>query len=107
MNEVVVHFARDHMEAEVAVSAIRTARLHPRVALDNNLGLGAGLTSNSGRRVVFVPADEEQRAHDVLDEPRLEETEDNPLLRLVIIVAVIVGLLLATPFVAQVCYPAG
>jgi hypothetical protein len=102
MNEVAVHFARDHMDAEVALSALRAARLHPRVALDSTLG--GGLTSNTGRRVIFVPAAEEQRAREVLDEQPLEEPEDNPVLRMVIIVALIVGLLLATPFVAQVCY---
>jgi hypothetical protein len=31
------------------------------------------------------------------------EHGDNPVLRLVVIVALIAGLLLATPFVAQVC----
>jgi hypothetical protein len=101
MKEVAVHFARDHMDAEVAVSALRAARLHPRIALDNTLG--GGLTSSTGRRVVFVPAEEEDRARDVLDEQPLEEPEDNPVLRLVIIVALITGLLLATPFVAQAC----
>ena len=101
MNEVAVHFARDHMDAEVAVSALRAARLHPRVALDNSLG--GSLTTNTGRRVVFVPAAEEQRAREVLDEPALEEPEDNPVLRLFVIVALIAGLLLATPFVAQAC----
>ena len=60
MNEVAVHFARDHMDAEVAVSALRAARLHPRIALDNTLG--GGLTSSTGRRVIFVPAEEEERA---------------------------------------------
>jgi hypothetical protein len=90
------------MDAEVALSALRAARLHPRVALDSTLG--GGLTSNTGRRVIFVPAAEEQRAREVLDEQPLEEPEDNPVLRMVIIVALIVGLLLATPFVAQVCY---
>jgi len=102
MKEVAVHFARDHMDAEVAVSALRAARLHPRIALDNTLG--GGLTSSTGRRVIFVPAEEEQRARDVLDERPLEETEDNPVLRMVVIVALITGLLLATPFVAQACY---
>ena len=101
MNEVAVHFARDHMDAEVAVSALRAARLHPRIALDNTMG--GGLTSNTGRRVIFVPASEEDRAREVLEEAPLEEPEDNPVLRMVVIVAVIVGLLLATPFVAQVC----
>jgi hypothetical protein len=101
MSEVAVHFARDHMDAEVAVSALRAARLHPRIALDNTLG--GGLTSNTGRRVIFVPAAEEERAREVLEEPRLEEPEDNPVLRMVVIVALIVGLLLATPFVAQAC----
>jgi hypothetical protein len=90
------------MDAEVAVSALRAARLHPRIALDTTLG--GGLTSNTGRRVIFVPAEEEDRARDVLDEQPLEEPEDNPVLRMIVIVAIIVGLLLATPFVAQVCY---
>jgi hypothetical protein len=102
MTEVAVHFARDHMDAEVAVSALRAARLHPRIALDNTLG--GSLTSNTGRRVIFVPAAEEERAREVLDEEGPQETEDNPVLRLVVIVTLIVGLLLATPFVAQVCY---
>jgi hypothetical protein len=104
MKEVAVHFARDHVDAEVAVSALRAARLHPRIALDTTLG--GGLTSNTGRRVIFVPAEEEERARDVLDEQPLEEPEDNPVLRMVIIVALITGLLLATPFVAQACYGA-
>jgi len=102
MNEVAVHFARDHMDAEVAVSALRAARLHPRIALDNTLG--GGLTSSTGRRVIFVPAEEEERARDVLDERPPQEAEDNPVLRMVVIVALIAGLLLATPFVAQACY---
>jgi len=104
VNEVAVHFARDHMDAQVAASALRAAGLHPRIALDDTLGLGAGLTSNTGRRVLFVPAEEEERAREILEEPRLEEREDNPVLRMVVIVAIITGLLLATPFVAQVCY---
>jgi hypothetical protein len=104
VNEVAVHFALNHMDAEVAASALRAAGLHPRIALDTTFGLAAGLTSNSGRRVVFVRADEERQAREVLQEPRLEEPEDNPVLRMVVIVALIVGLLLATPFVAQACY---
>ena len=40
----------------------------------------------------------------MLAEPSVDEPEDNPVLRLVVIVALIVGLLLATPFVAQACY---
>ena len=102
MNDVAVHFARDHMDAEVAVSALRAARLHPRIALDSTLG--GGLTSSTGRRVIFVPAEEEERARDVLDERPPQEAEDNPVLRMVVIVALITGLLLATPFVAQACY---
>jgi len=39
-----------------------------------------------------------------LGEPLREEPNDNPILRLVVVVAVITGLLLATPFVAQACY---
>jgi hypothetical protein len=101
MSEVAVHFARDHMDAEVAVSALRAARLHPRIALDTTMG--GSLTSNTGRRVIFVPAEEEESAREVLDEQPLEAPEDNPVLRLAVIVALIVGLLLATPFVAQVC----
>lgn len=103
MNEVAVHFPENHMEAEVAASALRAAGLHPRVALDTTLGLGAGLTTNSGGRVVYVPAPEETRARRILDEREYVEPEDNPIRRLVIIVAIITGLLLSTPFVAQVC----
>jgi hypothetical protein len=106
VNEVAVHFALNHMDAEVAASALRAAGLHPRIALDTTFGVAAGLISNSGRRVVFVRADEERQAREVLQEPRLEEPEDNPVLRMVVIVALIVGLLLATPFIAQVCYRA-
>jgi hypothetical protein len=56
-----------------------------------------------GRFAILVPEREAARARDILDEPIHEEPEDNPVLRLVIIVAIITGLLLATPFVAQVC----
>lgn len=107
MNEVAVHFAANGTDADVAASALRAAGLHPRIALDTTFGLAAGLTSNSGRRVIFVPATEEEDAREVLQEPRLEERDDNPVLRMVVIVALIVGLLLATPFVAQVCYGPG
>jgi hypothetical protein len=103
MNDVAVHFAPNGTDAEVAASALRAAGLHPRIALDTTFGLAAGLTSNSGRRVIFVPATEEEEAREVLHEPRLKEPEDNPILRLVVIVALIAGLLLATPFVAQAC----
>ena len=40
----------------------------------------------------------------VLDEPVMDEREDNPILRMVTIVVLISALLLATPFVAQACY---
>jgi len=107
VNEVAVHFAVNHMEAEVASSALRAAGLHPRIALDTTLGLAAGLTSNTGRRVIYVPTEEEKEARDVLQEPAIDEPEDNPVLRMVVIVAIITGLLLATPFVAQVCSAPG
>ena len=104
MNEVAVHFAANGTDADVAASALRAAGLQPRIALDTTFGLAAGLISNSGRRVIFVPAAEEEEAREVLQEPRLEEPQDNPVLRMIVIVALIVGLLLATPFVAQACY---
>jgi hypothetical protein len=104
MKEVGVHFAANQMNAEVACSALRAAGLHPRIALDTTIGLAAGLTSNTGRRVIYVPAEEEKEARDVLQEPATLEPESNPVLRLVVIVTIITGLLLATPFVAQVCY---
>ena len=107
MKEVGVHFAANQMDAEVASSALRAAGLHPRIALDATLGLAGGLTSSTGRRVIYVPEEEEKAARDVLQEPALEEPEDNPLLRMVVIVAIITGLLLATPFVAQVCSAPG
>ena len=65
-----------------------------------------GITTSVGRRVVYVPAEERRRAQEILEEPVREEPEDNPILRMIVIVAIIVGLLLATPFVAQACYPA-
>jgi hypothetical protein len=105
VNEVAVHFAMNGTDADVAASALRAAGLHPRIALDTAFGLGAGLTSNSGRRVIYVPAAEERDAREVLQEPAQEEPEDNPVLRMIVIVAIIVGLLFATPFVAQACYP--
>jgi hypothetical protein len=107
VSEVAVHFALNHTDAEVAASALRANGLHPRIALDTTLGLADGITTNSGRRVVYVRAEEEEEAREVLDEPRLEEPEDNPVLRMIVIVALIVGLLLATPFVAQACYGGG
>ena len=103
MSDVAIYFARDRMDADVAASALRAARLHPRIALDTPFGQG-GITTNTGRRVVYVPASEEGRARGVLQEPRVEETEDNPLLRLGVIAALIVGFLAATAFVAQACY---
>jgi hypothetical protein len=105
MNEVAVHFAVDHMDAEVAASALRAAGLHPRIVLDNSIGGVTGITPNIGRRVVYVPAVERRRAQEILEEPVREEPEDNPVLRMVVIVALITGLLLATPFVAQACSP--
>ena len=105
MNEVAVHFARDRVDAEVAASALRAERLHPRIAPDiTSSRFGAGGVTTAGRWLVYVPELEERQAREILDEPVREEREDNPVLRLVIIVALIVGLLLATPFVAQACY---
>jgi len=104
MNDVAVHFARDRVGAEVAASALRAGKLHPRIARDDaNPWVSSG-GAGIGRHVVLVPEDEERRAREILEEPALEEPEDNPVLRLLVIVAIIVGLLLATPFVAQVCY---
>jgi hypothetical protein len=103
MNEVAVHFAPNQIDAEVTVSALRAHHLHPRVARDDAmLGVAGGLSV--GRFVVLVPESEAARARAVLDEPVREEPEDNPVLRLAVIVAIVVGLLLATPFVSQVCY---
>lgn len=102
MNEVAVHFAPNQVEAEVAASALRAYDLHPRVARDDAL-LGIAGTVSVGRFVIFVPSREAARARAVLSEPVHPEHEDNPVLRLVVIVALIAGLLLATPFVAQAC----
>ncbi len=102
MSDVAVAFARDQVEAEVVASALRVERLHPRIALDTPL-TGGGLISSTGRRVVYVPEDEAAKAREILDETEPEEPQDNPVLRLVIIVAIITGLLLATPFVSGIC----
>jgi len=104
MNEVAVHFAPNQMEAEVAASALRADDLHPRVARDDAM-LGVAGSLSVGRFVIFVPSGEAVRARAVLSEPVHPEHEDNPILRLVVIVALITGLLLATPFVAQACSP--
>jgi len=103
MNEVAVHFARDRVDAEVAASALRAAKLHPRIARDDASPLVSSGGANVGRHVVYVPEIEERIAREVLEEPEVEVPEDNPILRLIVIVALITGLLLATPFVAQVC----
>ena len=106
MNEVAVHFSPNQVDAEVASSALRAHDLHPRVARDDAmLGVAGGLSA--GRFVVYVPEREGARARAVLRDPESPEPEDNPVLRLVVIVVVIAGLLLATPFVAQVCYRPG
>ena len=57
--------------------------------------------SLAGFSVVLVPEDEATRARAVLREPAGEEPHDNPVVRLIVIVALITGLLLATPFVAR------
>ena len=102
MNEVAIHFAPNQVAAEVAVSALRASNLHPRMARDDPmLGVTGGMSV--GRFVVYVPEREAARARAVLREPIPKEREDNPVLRLVVIVAVIAGLLLTTPFIAQVC----
>ena len=57
MNEVAVHFAANQVDAEVAASALRAARLRPRVARDDAmLGVAGGLSV--GRFVVLVPEDQ-------------------------------------------------
>ena len=66
--------------------------------------LGVAGQMSVGRFVVFVPEEQAARARDVLGEPLRVEPDDNPILRLIVVVAIITGLLLATPFVAQACY---
>ena len=95
------------MDAQVAASALRAAGLHPRIVLDNSFGGVTGMTTSVGRRVVYVPVEERRRAQEVLEEPVREDAEDNPVLRMIVIVLIIVGLLFATPFVAQACYAPG
>lgn len=105
MSDVVVHFAIDRMNAEVAASALRAERLHPRIAPDTTPShFGAAGRTTAGRWLVYVPDDEEQAAREILEEPEYEEPEQKPVLRMVTIVAIIVGLLMATPFVAQACF---
>jgi hypothetical protein len=102
VNEVAVHFSPNQVDAEVAATTLRAYNLHPRVIRDDGmLGVAGGMSV--GRFAILVPEREAAQARTVLDEPIREEREDNPVVRLVIIVAIITGLLLATPFVAQVC----
>jgi hypothetical protein len=103
MNEVAVHFAPNQVDAEVAASALRAAHLRPRVARDDAM-LGVAGQMSVGRFVVFVPEEQAARARDVLGEPLRVEPDDNPILRLIVVVALITGLVLATLFVAQACY---
>jgi hypothetical protein len=105
VTDVIVHHAIDQMDAEVAASALRAERLHPRIAPDITASrFGAAGVTTAGRWLVYVPEREAEQAREILEEQRPEDREDNPVLRLVVIVAIITGLLLATPFVAQVCY---
>jgi len=53
-----------------------------------------------------VPEDEATRARAVLRESAGEEPHDNPVVRLIVVVALVTGLLLATPFVARACFGA-
>ena len=93
MSEVVVHFAAEtHVDRSIADADITASRF------------GAQGVTTAGRWLVFVPGREERAAREVLDEPAAEAPEDNPVLRLVVIVGLITALLLATPFVAQACY---
>jgi hypothetical protein len=105
VNEVAVHFAPNRVDAEVAASALRAERLHPRIAPDQTgLRFPGGSPTSGGRWLVYVPDHEEGQAREILDEPVPDEPQDNPILRMVVIAALITGLLLATPFVAEVCY---
>jgi len=105
VNEVAVHFAENRMDAEVAASALRAEHLHPRIGSDpSGQRLSGGGTTSAGRWLVYVPEREAPQAREILDEPHYAEPDDNPVLRTVVTVAVISGLLLATPFVAQACY---
>jgi hypothetical protein len=102
VNEVAVHFSPNQVAAEVAVSALRAHNLHPRLIRDDAmLGVSGGMSV--GRFAVLVPEGEAARARAVLHEPVPEDREDNPILRMVIIVAIITGLLVGTPFVAGMC----
>jgi hypothetical protein len=102
VNEVAVHFSSNQVDAEIAASTLRAYNLHPRVIRDDAmLGVTGGMSV--GRFAILVPEGEAAQARAVLHEPVHEEREDNPIRRMVIIVAIIVGLLLTTPFVAQVC----
>ena len=100
-----MHFAPNRMDAEVAASALRAERLHPRIAPDQSgFRFPIWSATTGGRWLVYVPDFEEGQAREILEEPVPDVREDNPILRMVVIVALITGLLLATPFVAQVCY---
>ena len=105
MNEVAVYFAYNRMDAEVAASALRAERLHPRIAPDQSgFRFPGGSPTTAGRWLVYVPDFEEKQAREILEEPAPDVREDNPILRMVVIAALITGLLFATPFVAQACY---
>src|SRR5207247_1752945 len=77
-------FGRDRVDAGVAASALRAGRLHPRIVRDDATPWVGSGGAAIGRHVVLVPEVEEQRAREILEEPALEEPEDNPVLRLAV-----------------------
>src|SRR5438093_58413 len=84
--------------AFIIAALVYILRVPPRIAIGSSLGIG--------RFVVLVPEDEATRARAVLHESAGEEPHDNPVVRLIVIVALMTGLLLATPFVARACFGA-
>lgn len=68
MNEIVVRFSPNELDAEVAAGALRAGGLHPRLARDD-ASLGIAGTLSVGRFVVLVPEHEAKRAREILHEP--------------------------------------
>jgi hypothetical protein len=70
--EIAVHFATNAIEAEVAASALRARRLHPRVTIDPESPFVSTVIGQTApvACVVLVPEAEAMAAREILREPK-------------------------------------
>jgi hypothetical protein len=74
--EIAVHFATNAIEAEVAASALRARRLHPRVTIDPESPLVATVVGQSApvECIILVPEAEAMAAREILRETKRRPT---------------------------------